>query len=67
MLVAGCATPEANQPPASDDTDVWFAQHMVPHLLQTTAIMNLAHDRITRPELARLADTIDRQGQTHLA
>jgi uncharacterized protein (DUF305 family) len=67
VLVAGCSTPDANQPPASDETDVWFMQHMVPHLLQTTAIVNLAHDRITRPELARLADTIDRQGQAHLA
>jgi uncharacterized protein (DUF305 family) len=46
---------------------VRFAQHMVPHLLQTAAIIDLAHDRITRPELARLAATIDRQGQGHLA
>jgi uncharacterized protein (DUF305 family) len=63
VLAAGCATPEINQPTASDETDVWFAQHMVPHLLQTTAIVDLAHDRITRPELARLADTMDRQEQ----
>jgi uncharacterized protein (DUF305 family) len=68
VLAAGCATPDdGNQPPVSDETDVWFAQHMVPHLLQTTAIMDLAQDRITRPELARLADTIDRRGQAHLA
>jgi uncharacterized protein (DUF305 family) len=66
VLAAGCATPEANQPPASDETDVRFAQHMVPHLLQTTSIVNLAQDRITRPELAQLADTVDRQGQAHL-
>jgi uncharacterized protein (DUF305 family) len=66
VLAAGCATPETNQPTASDQTDVWFAQHMVPHLLQTTAIVGLAQDRITRPELARLADTIHRQGQAHL-
>jgi uncharacterized protein (DUF305 family) len=67
VLAAGCATPDANQPPAGDETDVRFAQHMVPHLLQTTAIVDLARDRITRPELARLAETIDRQGQAHLA
>ena len=67
VLVAGCATPDANQPPASDETDVWFAQHVVPYLLQTAAIVDLAQDRITRPELARLADTIDRQGQARLA
>jgi len=66
VLAAGCATPEANQPTASDETDVWFMQHMVPHLLQTTSMVDMAHDRITRPELARLADSIDRQGQAHL-
>jgi uncharacterized protein (DUF305 family) len=67
IVVAGCATPDTNQPTASDQADVAFAQHMVPHLLQTTAIVDLAQDRITRPELARLADTIDRQGQAPLA
>ena len=67
VLAAGCARPEASQPPANDETDVRFAQHMVPHLLQTTAIANLAQDRISRPELARLADAIDRQAQAHLA
>jgi uncharacterized protein (DUF305 family) len=67
VLAAGCATSDANQPPPSDHTDVWFAQHMVPHLLQATAILHLAQDRITRPELARLAGTMDRQGQAHLA
>ncbi len=66
VLVAGCATPNANQPTASDQVDVWFMQHMVPHLLQTTSIVDLARPRITRPELARLADSIDRQGQAHL-
>ena len=67
MLMAGCARPETNQPPPSDQADVRFAQHMVPHLLQSTAILNLGRDRITRPELARLATTMDRQGQAHLA
>jgi uncharacterized protein (DUF305 family) len=66
VLAAGCATPDASQPTASDETDVRFAQHMAPHLLQTTAIMDLAQERITRPELARLATTIDRQGHAHL-
>jgi uncharacterized protein (DUF305 family) len=66
VLAAGCATPNSNQPTASDQVDVWFMQHMVPHLLQTAAIVDLARDRITRPELARLADNIDRQGQAHL-
>lgn len=66
VLAAGCATPNSNQPTASDQADVWFMQHMVPHLLQTTSMVDLARDRITRPELARLADSIDRQGQAHL-
>ena len=66
VLAAGCATPEASQPLVQDQTDVWFMQHMVPHLLQTTSIVDLARDRITRPELARLADSIDQQGQAHL-
>jgi uncharacterized protein (DUF305 family) len=66
VLAAGCATPDANQPPASDETDVWFMQHMAGHLLQTTSILHLSSDRITRPELAGLADNIDRQGQAHL-
>jgi uncharacterized protein (DUF305 family) len=67
VLAAGCAAPDANQPVAGDQTDVWFAQHMVPHLRQTSSILDLARDRITRPELARLAGTIDRQGQANLA
>ena len=66
VVAAGCATPDANQPTASDQADVRFAQHMVPHLLQTTAIVDLARDRITRPGLARLADTIHGQSHAHL-
>lgn len=34
--------------------------------LQTSAIVDLAGDQITRPELGRLADTIRRKGQVHL-
>jgi hypothetical protein len=41
-------------------------QHVAGHLLQTTSILDLTGQRITRPKLARLADTINRQGQTHL-
>jgi uncharacterized protein (DUF305 family) len=66
VLAAGCATPAVNQPTANDETDVWFMQHTVPHLLQTSSIVDLARDRITRPELALLADSIDQQGQAHL-
>jgi uncharacterized protein (DUF305 family) len=66
VLAAGCTTSNANQDTVSDQADVWFMQHMVPHLLQTTAIVDLARDQITRPELTRLADTINQQSQAHL-
>jgi uncharacterized protein (DUF305 family) len=66
MLATGCTTSNANEGVLSDHTDVWFMQHMVPHLLQTTAVVDLAGDRITRPELARLADTIHQRGQADL-
>jgi Domain of unknown function (DUF305) len=58
---------DTNQPTASDEADVRFMQHMAGHLLQTTSILDLTQDRITRPKLARLADTINQQGQAHLA
>jgi uncharacterized protein (DUF305 family) len=61
VVRAGCAAPGSKRSSASDETDVWFMQHMVPHLLQTTAIIDLAREHITRPELARLADTINQQ------
>lgn len=67
VLAAGCAASDGNAPsPASDTTDVWFMQHMAGHLLQTTSILSLSHDRITRPKLARLANTINHQEQAHL-
>ena len=66
MLAAGCSTSDADQRPGGDQTDVWFAQHMVPHLLQTSAILDLADDQLTRPKLARLAGTINRQSRADL-
>jgi uncharacterized protein (DUF305 family) len=67
VLAASCTTSNANEGTPSEQTDVWFMQHMVAHLLQTTAILDLAGDGITRPKLARLADTINQQVQAHLA
>jgi uncharacterized protein (DUF305 family) len=68
VLAAGCATPDDdNQPPAADQTDVWFMQHMVPHLLQNTSIAYLTRDRLADPALARLADHIHRHGRAHVA
>ena len=67
VLAAGCATPTANrQPPVNDQTDVWFAQHMVPHLLQDTSIASLTRDRLTDPDL-RLADRIHRRSHEQAA
>jgi uncharacterized protein (DUF305 family) len=68
VLAAGCATSDANrQPMANDQTDVWFAQHMVPHLLQDTSIASLIRDRLTDPELVQLADRIHRRSQARAA
>jgi uncharacterized protein (DUF305 family) len=66
VLAVGCTTSNANEGTPSDQTDVWFMQRMAGHLLQTTAIVDLAGDRITHPKLARLADTMNQQGQAHL-
>jgi uncharacterized protein (DUF305 family) len=63
VLAAGCATPNpSHQPTVNDPTDVWFAQHMVPHLLQDTSIAYLTHTRLTDPTLVRLANRLDRHG-----
>jgi uncharacterized protein (DUF305 family) len=67
VLAAGCATPAANQPPANDQTDVWFMQHMVPHLLHTSSIAYLTRDRLADRELARLAGHIHRRSQAQVA
>jgi uncharacterized protein (DUF305 family) len=66
VLAASCTTSNANEGTPDDRTDAWFMQHMAGHLLQTGAVVELAGHRITRPELARLADTMHRQGQAHL-
>jgi uncharacterized protein (DUF305 family) len=68
VLAAGCATADdAHQPPANDQTDIWFMQHMVPHLLQDTSIAYLTRHRLADPALARLAGRIHRHGQAHVA
>jgi uncharacterized protein (DUF305 family) len=64
VLAGGCATPHASlQPTVNDQTDVWFAQHMVPHLLQDSSIAYLTRARLTDPELVRLANRIHRRHQ----
>lgn len=66
-LAGGCASPEAAQPPADNRADVWFMQHMVPHLLQDISIAYLTRDRLTDPELVRLAGRIHGRGREHAA
>lgn len=64
VLAAGCASPDpSHQPTVNDPTDVWFAQHMVPHLLQDTSIAYLTRARLTDPALVRLANRVHRRGQ----
>jgi uncharacterized protein (DUF305 family) len=69
-VAAGCASPNphASAPAsaASDQTDVWFMQHMVPHLWQATSIAFLTRDRITHPVLIRVADAINQRGQADI-
>ena len=67
LLAAGCRgpVPPAGSPTAAtaDQTDVWFMQHMVPHLWQASSIAFLTRDQITHPELAQLAAAITRRDQ----
>jgi uncharacterized protein (DUF305 family) len=67
VLAAGCAAPATNQPAVDDQTDVWFAQHMVPHLLQDTSIASLTRDQLADPHLAQLTDRIHRRSQAYAA
>ena len=65
-LAAGCAAPATDRTPAAAvaavATDVWFMQHLVPHLRQTVAVVALSRDRITHPELDRVATQSRRPG-----
>ena len=68
FLAAGCTAPAATPPPTvTEQTDVWFAQHLVPHLLQDTSIADLSHDRLTHPALAQLADRLQQRDQAYAA
>jgi hypothetical protein len=41
LLAAGCTRPAAPAPAVDDRTDVWFLQHLVPHLRRTTVVVPL--------------------------
>jgi uncharacterized protein (DUF305 family) len=69
LLAAGChgPVPGASPPaPAADPTDVWFMQHMVPHLWQVVSIASLTRAQVTHPALGRLADTMARRDQADI-
>lgn len=61
LLAAGCAAPRSPPPMATDQTDVWFMQHMVPYLRQTTVVVSLTREHLADSGLARLADTVTRR------
>jgi uncharacterized protein (DUF305 family) len=68
-VAPGCAGPAADRPAAAvtaDATDVWFMQHLVPHLRQTVSVVTLLRGRVTDLELAHLAEATRRQSQAHL-
>jgi uncharacterized protein (DUF305 family) len=66
LLAASCTSgsrADTTAPATSDQTDVWFMQHMVPHLRQKTAIVSLTRARISHPRLGRLVDAMARRDQ----
>jgi uncharacterized protein (DUF305 family) len=66
FIAASCATPRTHPPVVSDQTDVWFMQHMVPYLRQTTVVVSLAREHLTDGRLRRLADAVNRRSQADL-
>jgi uncharacterized protein (DUF305 family) len=70
LLAAGCRGPAlpAGSPEtaAAGQTDIWFMQHVVPHLRQMVSIVSLTRDQITHPALLRLADQITERSQANL-
>jgi uncharacterized protein (DUF305 family) len=63
LLAASCATPRSHAPVVGDQTDVWFMQHMVPYLRQTTVVVSLASEHLTDTGLRRLAEAVNRRSQ----
>jgi uncharacterized protein (DUF305 family) len=62
LLATGCRGPVPPSPPAAaDQTDVWFMQHMVPHLWQAVSIVSLTRGQVGHPALGRLADAMARR------
>ncbi len=65
-LAAGCSEATTQAPVANDQVDVWFLQHMVPHLRQTMVVASLTREQLGDPRLVRLADAITRQSQADI-
>jgi len=66
VLAAGCATSKPPGSVANDQTDVWFTQHMVPYLRQTSTVVSLTRPYLNDPTLARLADKVNRTSQADI-
>ena len=69
LLTAGCHGPAPHvgaREAAADQTDVWFMQHMVPHLWQATSIASLTRGQISHPALAGLADGMARRDEADI-
>jgi len=66
LCLAGC-TPATSQGPVVDDqADIWFLQHMIPHLRQTMVATSLTREQLDDPRLVRLADAITRRSQADI-
>jgi uncharacterized protein (DUF305 family) len=66
LCLAGC-TPATSQGPVVDDqADIWFLQHMIPHLRQTMVATSLTREQLDDPRLVRLADAITRRSQSDI-
>ncbi|MFG1604483.1 DUF305 domain-containing protein [Actinoplanes sp. NPDC049265] len=66
MLVAGCGSeaPAAPEAPATNATDVMYAQMTVEHISQGRPVLDLAVDRGTAPELIAVATQLRDEWKT---
>jgi uncharacterized protein (DUF305 family) len=66
VLAASCAAPRSPGLVATDQTDIWFTQHMIPYLRQTTTVVFMTRPHLADPALARLADMTNSAAQADI-